>query len=167
MSTLTHLEPDVFRNFALKTFSRPEIKGPIAVIAAYILWVFDYDLSAILSLYILIFVDSLTGVICAIKDKNLSSRGVYRTAIKLMVYFTMLLMCKIADKYIPISELSALFPAIKSLTAFKLMQFALVSTELFSIIENFGKLGFPIPSKLARILRIYNVTEKSEKDKGK
>lgn len=120
------------------------IKNFFAFVALYFAWVFDANLKVLLSVYLLICFDALTGVLVALKEKTISSRGFYRSAVKCVVYFIMLLVGRIVDKQTPI-QLAA-----------PILDTYLIITEAISILENISKLGFPVPKKIVEKLNIFN-----------
>lgn len=87
-------------------------------------------------LFILVIIDSFTGVAAAINIKQkISSRRFFRTGYKLLLYFSLIIA---AHQLVRITGL------IEWVETF--MVLFLASTELLSIIENAHKLGIPIPA---------------------
>ncbi len=109
-------------------------------------WVFEGNQQILISIYALILVDNISGMWLAAKNKEFSSRGLYRTVVKCFVYFMMIVVGRIVDKHAPLGIAIAA----------PIMDSFLVMTEAFSILENFSKLGFPVPIKLLKILKIYS-----------
>lgn len=92
---------------------------------------------ALTALLVLIAMDSVSAVFAAYKRKEeISSRKFSKTAIKIAVYFTMVSAAFLAEKAVPIGIID------DTVIAF------LVLTELISILENAGKAGYAVPSKL-------------------
>ncbi|MDD2981698.1 MAG: phage holin family protein [Hespellia sp.] len=97
--------------------------------------------------------DYITGVMCAISDKSLSSEvgfcGIYRK----VIIFILVGIANILDVQV-IGTGSVLRTAII---------FFYISNEGVSLLENAGHLGLPIPAKLKDILaRLHDRSEKEE-----
>ena len=87
-------------------------------------------------------IDYITGVMCAITDKNLSSsigfKGIYRK----VLIFTLVGIGNIVDVYV-LGQGGVLRTAVI---------FFYLSNEGVSILENSAHLGLPIPAKLKEVL---------------
>ena len=87
-------------------------------------------------------IDYITGVMCAIVDKNLSSavgfKGIYRK----VLIFTLVGIGNIVDVYV-LGEAGVLRTAVI---------FFYLSNEGVSLLENSAHLGLPIPEKLKEVL---------------
>ncbi len=93
----------------------------------------------LLALLILIIVDFLTALANAYHKKiEIQSRKVFVTAVKIIIYFGLIAAGNMTEYAIPV--LSGIID--ETLLAF------LALTELISILENIGKLGFAVPKKL-------------------
>jgi len=136
MSGKIHYDQELITNFFIKVHEFFHIKFISGLILSGLCWAFDYDFGILIVMFTLIMIDTITGVWYAIKTKTVKSRGFYRVAIKMTMYFIMLLVASIVDKFIPLN------------IAFKMLQSFLVITEAISIFENIGKLGFPVPTVL-------------------
>lgn len=145
MSLNSHFDVSMIGSVCSKIVEFFHIKAIMACLMVGFAWVFGGDYQILISIYALILIDTGTGLWYAAKQKKVSSRGFYRVAVKCLVYFTMLVMARIVDKHAP---LSIPFAA-------TIMESFLVGTEAFSILENFSKLGFPVPTKLVKMLKIY------------
>lgn len=101
---------------------------------------------ALMALFILIIIDFFTGVAAA-KHTGvpIMSSKIRRSAVKLVVYFGMISAAHLTEAAVP--EMLRLID--ESVTAF------LAVTELISIIENTGRLGYAIPRKLLNQLQKY------------
>lgn len=88
-------------------------------------------------------IDCFFGVWNGAKRGELTSRGFYQTCVKFTVYSLMVITGKLVDKNIgfPMSS--------------KAIEIFLTCTEGISILENVSKLGFPVPQKLIKTLKIY------------
>lgn len=138
----THLDINEMGRVVTKIIELFHIKIIIAFLFAYLASVFKSNYDILISLYLLILFDTITGVYVAIRAQTVSSRGFYRVAIKCLVYFIMLIVGRLVDKHCPVAVSSSI------------MDSFLVITESISILENLGKLGFPVPTKLLNILKI-------------
>lgn len=109
-------------------------KSVSTAVMSFLCWSFDCNFIIIGTLFIMIIMDAITGVSVAVKNKETSSRGFFRTGVKLGVYFTLILVSRMVDKHVAIPFASVI------------MDSFLVLTESLSILENIGKLGFPVPT---------------------
>lgn len=138
----THLDLNEMGRVLLKIIDFFHVKIVLAFLFAYLASVFKGNYDILVSLYLMILIDTITGVYVAIRAQTVSSRGFYRVAIKCLVYFAMLLISRLVDKHCPLNLSSTI------------MDSFLVITEAISILENLGKLGFPVPTKLLAMLKI-------------
>ena len=87
-------------------------------------------------------IDYITGVMCAIVDKNLSSAVGFKGICRKVLIFTMVGIANILDVYI-LGEAGVLRTAVI---------FFYLSNEGVSILENSAHMGLPIPETLKDIL---------------
>ena len=87
-------------------------------------------------------IDYLTGVMCAINDKTLSSAVGFRGICRKVLIFAMVGLANILDVYI-LGEGSVLRTAVI---------FFYLSNEGVSMLENAAHLGMPVPDKLKDVL---------------
>lgn len=97
----------------------------------------------LIALLALTIIDFISGVIAAKKTKEqIKSAKIFNTVIKISVYFTLIaaghLTMKAGFHFLPIEGIILTFLAV---------------TELVSLIENFGKLGYAVPKKLLNQLK--------------
>ncbi len=98
-------------------------------------------------------IDYITGVMCAVIDRELNSAVGFRGIFKKIVIFTLVGIAHIMDSQV-IGSGSGLRSAV---ICFNL------SNEGLSILENSGKLGLPIPERLKEILaQLHNRKESEE-----
>lgn len=98
-------------------------------------------------------IDYLTGVMCAIADKKLSSAVGFRGIFKKVLIFTLVGVANILDVQV-IGSGSVLRTAVV---------FFYISNEGVSVLENAGHLGLPIPEKLKTVLeQLHNRAEKED-----
>lgn len=87
-------------------------------------------------------IDYITGVMCAITDKNLSSSTGFKGICRKVLIFTMVGIGNIVDVYV-LGQGGVLRTAVI---------FFYLSNEGVSILENSAHLGLPIPEKLKEVL---------------
>jgi toxin secretion/phage lysis holin len=131
---------DAFSNIWDKVSHHTFLKGAGAVVYALYAFFFDSGQSAgLIALFVLIMFDFTTAIANAYHKKiEIQSRKIFVTAVKIVIYFGLVATAHIAEHAVPIT--SAFLD--ETLLAF------LALTELISILENVGKLGFAIPQKL-------------------
>lgn len=120
----------------------------------YFLGGFDGLLYALLVFVVL---DYLTGVMCAISDKKLSSAVGFKGICRKVLIFALVGIGHLLDTHV-IGSGSILRTAIT---------FFYLSNEGLSLIENAAYLGLPIPAKLRTILeQLHDRAEKEDKKEG-
>lgn len=87
-------------------------------------------------------IDYITGVMCAITDKNLSSSIGFKGICRKVLIFTLVGIGNIVDVYV-LGQGGVLRTAVT---------FFYLSNEGVSILENSAHLGLPIPEKLKEVL---------------
>ena len=96
----------------------------------------------IYALLVFVVVDYVTGVLCAINDRALSSEVSFRGLCRKVLIFTLVAVGHILDVYV-IGNGSVLRTAVI---------FFYMSNEGISLLENAGHLGLPIPDQLRLVL---------------
>lgn len=108
----------------------------------YVLGTFFFDVNqqlALISLFVLIIFDFLTAIANAYHKKiEIESRKVLVTAVKIVIYFGLIASANITEHAVAITE-SFLDETVLAFLAL---------TEMISILENCGKLGFAVPKKM-------------------
>lgn len=108
----------------------------------YILISFFFDASqqlGLIALFMLIIFDFLTAISNAYhKSIEIESRKIITSAIKIVIYFGLIASANITEHAVPLLE-NFLDETVLSFLAL---------TELISILENCGKLGFAVPQKM-------------------
>ena len=113
-------------------------------------WFFGGMDGLIYALLVFVIADYITGVMCAIADKNLSSEVGFKGICKKVLIFVMVGIGHIMDTYL-IGNGEVLRTAVI---------FFYLSNEGVSMLENAGHLGLPIPAKLKDILeQLHDRTE--------
>ena len=87
-------------------------------------------------------IDYITGVMCAVTDKNLSSSVGFKGICRKVLIFTLVCIGNIVDVYV-LGQGGVLRTAVI---------FFYLSNEGVSILENSAHLGLPIPEKLKEVL---------------
>ena len=87
-------------------------------------------------------VDYITGVMCAIADKKLSSEVGFKGICRKVLIFLLVGVANLLDVYV-LGEAAVLRTAVI---------FFYLSNEGVSMLENAGRLGLPIPQKLKDVL---------------
>ena len=109
----------------------------------------------IIALVVFVVVDYLTGILCAIADKSLSSKVGFLGIAKKVVIFMLVGVANILDVEV-IGTGSVLRTAVI---------FFYLSNEGISMLENATHLGLPVPTKLKDVLeQIHNRSEEKEDD---
>jgi len=124
-------------------FSMWWVKLLFSVVGMAVAWLFD-DTRGILPIYIvatLIVLDSVSGIIAALKNEGLSSKKSKRILLKFVLYGIGIITGRLVDKLLNLGH--PVFAVI--------IETALGLTEGQSIIENLGRAGMPIPEKLKKL----------------
>jgi len=109
------------------------------------------------ALLVFMILDYVTGLMCAIADKQLSSRIGFRGIFKKILIVMLVGVAHIVDLYV-VKSGNALRSAV---VCFYL------SNEGVSLLENASHLGLPVPDKLKNILgQLHNREEKTEQNTG-
>ena len=95
-------------------------------------------------------IDYVTGIMCAIDKKELSSVVGFKGIARKIIIFSLVGVANILDVYI-LGHVGVLRAAVI---------FFYLSNEGISILENTSKLGLPVPEKLQNILQQLNKEEK-------
>ena len=133
---------DGFKNVMSQLFNDLHLKA-ISVMSVWVAWVFGKDTEILTILASLIFFDTLTGFLAAIKHKNLGSKPFFKFSSKLVCYFSFLVLSRLVHKVVP------------SINAPIIVDGFLTMTEAISILENLSLLGFPVPKVLRSKLEIF------------
>lgn len=102
------------------------------------------------ALIVFVVIDYLTGVMCAINDKTLSSEVGFRGICRKLLIFLLIGIANILDVHI-IGTGSVLRTA---------AIFFYISNEGISLLENAAHLGLPVPEKIKKVLeQLHNKAE--------
>ena len=117
-------------------------------------WFFGGMDGLIYALLVFVVADYITGIMCAIADKKLSSEVGFKGLCRKVLIFILVGAANIIDVQI-IGTGSVLRTAVI---------FFYISNEGLSLIENAGHLGLPIPEKLKAVLeQLHDRAEKEDK----
>lgn len=125
-----------------------------AAIGGWLGWFLGGCDGLLIALLAFVAIDYVTGVMCAIVDKKLSSAVGFKGIFKKILIFALVGVGHILDTMV-IGTGSVLRTAVI---------FFYLSNEGISLIENAGYLGLPIPAKLKAVLeQLHNRAEKEDK----
>lgn len=128
----------------------------IAASATVIIFTFFFDpdhKKVLASLFALLIIDFITGVIAAkMKNEPIQSHKIFRSAIKVAVYFTLVSAGRISE-----AALSPIPFIDETIIGF------LTATELVSIIENVAKMGYGVPIGLLEKLKQFTGNKHDKK----
>ena len=125
-----------------------------AAIVGWLGWFLGGCDGLLIALLAFVAIDYVTGVMCAIVDKKLSSAVGFKGIFKKILIFALVGVGHILDTMV-IGTGSVLRTAVI---------FFYLSNEGISLIENAGHLGLPIPAKLKAVLeQLHDRAEKEDK----
>lgn len=140
--TITNIFRGIFDFFSIKL-----IYSTIILLGGFLFGLENNQI--FLALFFLIFFDFITGIFGAYKTGQvIKSRTAVRSAFKLVVYALLVSAGHLAEIITPINTYID-----EAVTTF------LALTELISIIENIGKIGFAVPQKLLNNLQSWRDSE--------
>ena len=122
----------------------------------WLAWVFPWRMCLLYALLAFVVLDYITGIMCAVADKKLSSAVGFKGICRKVLIFALVGIGHLLDTQV-IGSGSVLRTAII---------FFYISNEGLSLVENAAYLGLPIPVKLRKVLE--QLHDRSEKeDDGK
>ena len=124
----------------------------IAGIGGWLGWFLGGCDGLLYALIAFVVIDYITGVMCAVVDKNLSSEVGFRGIFKKVLIFLLVGMGHLLDAQV-IGTGSVVRTAVI---------FFYISNEGVSLLENAGHLGLPIPSKIKVVLE--QLHERAERE---
>lgn len=122
------------------------LKGILTIISAVLGYLFGKFDGLMYSLLTIICIDYLTGVICAVIKKELSSQIGFKGILKKVCILIIVSVSNIID----VNLLSNSRVLYSSVVAFYLVN------ESISILENVSLIGIPLPNKLKAVLKQLN-----------
>ena len=121
---------------------RNTIQLIFAAVGGWLGWFFGGTDGFLYALIAFVVLDYITGVMCAVNDRKLSSEIGFRGICKKVLIFMMVGMGNILDVYI-IKNGAVIRTAVI---------FFYIANEGISLLENAGRLGLPIPKKIISAL---------------
>ena len=126
----------------------------LAAVGGWLGWFLGGCDGLLYALIAFVVVDYITGIMCAVVDKKLSSSVGFKGIFKKVLIFTLVGIANVLDVQV-IGTGSVLRTAII---------FFYISNEGVSLLENAGHLGLPIPAKLKAVLeQLHDRAEKEDK----
>ena len=119
-----------------------KIQGAITVIGGWLGYFLGGMDGLMIALVIFVILDYVTGIMCAVNDRKLSSAVGFRGICRKVLIFTLVGIGNIVDVYV-LGQGGVLRTAVI---------FFYLSNEGVSILENSAHLGLPIPEKLKEVL---------------
>ena len=136
------------------------IQAGFAAVGGWLGWILGGLDGFIYALIAFVVIDYLTGVMCAVADKKLSSDVGFRGIFKKITIFAMVAVGHMVDAYIiGLSEVVGDYSAIRTAVIFFYM-----ANEGLSLLENVTRLGLPVPKKLKDVLAQLHNTPKSNEE---
>lgn len=130
------------------------IQAAFTALGGFLGWFLGGADGFLYALIAFVVIDYITGVMCAISDKQLSSEVGFRGICRKVLIFILVGVGNIVDVYV-LQNGNVLRTAVI---------FFYLSNEGISLLENAGRLGLPIPQKLKDVLgQLHN---KNGNDKG-
>ena len=126
------------------------IQAALTVAGGWIGWFLGGLDGLVYALIAFVVIDYITGLMCAVLDKKLSSEVGFRGIFKKVLIFSLVAIGHIIDRNV-IGDGSVIRTAVI---------FFYLSNEGISILENAAHIGLPVPQKLKDILeQLHNRTE--------
>ena len=126
----------------------------LAAIGGWLGWFLGGADGFLYALIVFVVIDYITGVMCAIVDKKLSSEVGFKGIFKKVLIFILVGVGNIIDVQV-LGQAGVLRTAVI---------FFYLSNEGVSLLENAGHLGLPIPAKLKAVLeQLHDRSEKEDK----
>lgn len=131
------------------------IQAAFTALGGFLGWFLGGADGFLYALIAFVVIDYITGVMCAISDKQLSSEVGFRGICRKVLIFILVGIGNIVDVYV-LQNGNVLRTAVI---------FFYLSNEGISLLENAGRLGLPIPQKLKDILsQLHNKGDKGGND---
>ena len=132
------------------------IQGVFTVLGGWIGYYLGGCDGLLYALIAFVVVDYITGVMCAIEDKKLSSTVGFKGICRKVLIFLLVGITNVIDVQVT-GQVGVLRTAVI---------FFYLSNEGVSLLENAGHLGLPIPTKLKDVLeQLHNRSEKEDEKK--
>jgi len=112
------------------------------------LWLFGDINDAVIALLALMTLDTLLGLLAAVKHHDVSSDKLRQGAVKLLLYFILIIAANCVDRVVALVPLISQAIQIRSFT-----MIYLAVSEGISVLENLSSLGVAVPKVLLKRLR--------------
>ena len=112
------------------------------------LWLFGDIDDAVIALLALMTLDTLLGLLAAIKHHDVSSDKLRQGAAKLLLYFVLIIAANCVDRVVALVPLVSQVVQIRSFT-----MIYLAVSEGISVLENLSSLGVAVPKVMLKRLR--------------
>lgn len=130
------------------------IQVAFAAVGGWLGWFLGGADGLVYALIAFVVIDYITGVMCAVVDKKLSSAVGFKGIFKKVLIFILVGVANILDVYV-IGDGSVLRTA---------AIFFYISNEGVSLLENAAHLGLPVPESIKNVLeQLHNRSEKDDK----
>jgi len=149
MNHSTEFKLERFKDILDKVLSDFNLKVILSGLSFVGEFIFKAHQEALLTVFLLIILDTVTGLIRAAKKQDVASRDFFRVTVKLVIYSILMAVASLVDKALPVAM------------AMPVMYTFLAATEGLSIVENIKEAGYPVPTKIVDILKV------SKEDAGK
>lgn len=149
MNHSTEFKLERFKDILDKVLSDFNLKIILSGLSFVGEFIFKAHQEALLTVFLLIILDTVTGLIKAAKKQDVASRDFFRVTVKLVIYSILMAVASLVDKALPVAM------------AMPVMYTFLAATEGLSIVENIKEAGYPVPTKIVDILKV------SKEDAGK
>jgi toxin secretion/phage lysis holin len=149
MNHSTEFKLERFKDILDKVLSDFNLKVILSGLSFVGEFIFKAHQEALLTVFLLIILDTVTGLIKAAKKQDVASRDFFRVTVKLVIYSILMAVASLVDKALPVAM------------AMPVMYTFLAATEGLSIVENIKEAGYPVPTKIVDILKV------SKEDAGK
>ena len=130
------------------------IQVAIAAVGGWLGWLFGGADGFLYALVAFVVIDYITGVMCAVIDRKVSSEVGAKGIFKKVLIFALVGIAHIVDQQI-LGNASVLRTAVI---------FFYLSNEGISILENAGYIGLPVPQKLKDVLAQLNSQDKTDEE---
>jgi len=120
------------------------VKGIVGLVLGINDWFFHPSHDLVTVVFVLLLLDTFTGVLKAFRNNNISSSGFFRFSLKMTLYLVMLCTGAALDRISPITGI---------ISGLGIVATFLSLTEALSILENVASLGFAVPNKLISLLK--------------
>lgn len=128
------------------------IQGVVTALGGFLGWYLGGVDGFLHALIVFVVLDYITGVAIAAMERKLSSEVGFKGIFKKVLIFALVGVGNMIDVHI-LKNGSAIRTAVI---------FFYLSNEGISILENYAKIGLPIPEKLKTVLEQFSKTEKTE-----